>query len=198
MLAAIDCASGDHMAQTTTEPTIHELSATELHSMLGDDDVMLVDVREPDESVKSRIEGAVLRPLSAFDPLSLPSDATRIVLHCHSGRRSAEAAQMLMGAGRAEVWQLRGGIEAWKRAGLPVIGNARAPISIMRQVQITAGLLVLVGLALGVLVWPWFLLISAFIGAGLMFAGTSGCCGMAAVLARMPWNRVFRPAPKRS
>ena len=64
-----------------------------------------------------------------------------------------------------------------------------APIDIMRQVQIGAGSLVLIGVALGALVAPGFYALSAFVGAGLLFAGATGFCGMAHLLARMPWNR---------
>jgi hypothetical protein len=63
----------------------------------------------------------------------------------------------------------------------------------MRQVQITAGSLVALGTALGWFVSPWFLILSGFVGCGLMFAGLSGWCGMAMMLGRMPWNRVKAP-----
>jgi rhodanese-related sulfurtransferase len=101
-------------------------------------------------------------------------------------------------AGWPDVWQLKGGIEAWRKAGFPVVGNAKAPISIMRQVQIAAGSIVLVGVVLGMLVSPWMLGISAFVGAGLVFSGASGTCGMAAMLSLMPWNRVLRTGPRES
>ena len=80
-------------------------------------------------------------------------------------------------------------------AGLPLFVDKRAPIPIMRQVQITAGSLVLLGAILGTWVAPAFYGLSAFVGAGLMFAGISGWCGMAKLLAFMPWNRrAARPA----
>jgi rhodanese-related sulfurtransferase len=82
-----------------------------------------------------------------------------------------------------------GGIEAWKKAGLPVLRDARQPMEMQRQVQITAGTLVLLGVVLGHFASPAFYAISAFVGAGLTFAGISGWCGMAKLLALMPWNR---------
>ena len=66
----------------------------------------------------------------------------------------------------------------------------------MRQVQIVAGSLVLLGVVLGTTVSPLFLLLSGFVGAGLVFAGLSGWCGMAQLLALAPWNRVGRPQPE--
>jgi rhodanese-related sulfurtransferase len=94
-----------------------------------------------------------------------------------------------MGGG-VEAFNLAGGIEAWKQAGLPVeVDRAVSRISIMRQVQIVAGSFVLAGAALAYWVSPWFLIVPAFFGAGLLFAGLSGTCGMAALLSVMPWNR---------
>ena len=84
-------------------------------------------------------------------------------------------------AGPREVYHLPGGLRAWKRAGLAVERSPGAGgLSLPRQVQIVAGSLVVLGVALGAAVSPWFLLLSAFIGAGLVFSGASGTCGMAA------------------
>ena len=84
---------------------------------------------------------------------------------------------------------LDGGLDAWKKAGLPVRDNAKAPLPMNRQVQITAGTLVLAGVLVGGFIHPAGYALSGFIGAGLIFAGASGWCGMANVLAAMPWNR---------
>lgn len=149
---------------------------------------VVVDVREPEEFAREHIAGARLVPLSRFDPGAVPVGKT-VVLHCKSGRRSAEAAARLGGAG---VYQLKGGIDAWKGAGLPVASNPKVPISIMRQVQIVAGSMVALGTVLGASVSAWFLVIPAFVGLGLTFAGLTGTCGLAAVLGAMPWNKAFR------
>ena len=88
---------------------------------------------------------------------------------------------------------LQGGIDAWKKAGLPVTVDRTAPIPVMRQVQIAAGGLVVLGAVLGATVAPAFYLLSGFVGAGLVFAGTTGFCGMARILEMMPWNRARPP-----
>ena len=88
-----------------------------------------------------------------------------------------------------ETYILEGGLDAWKKAGLPVTLDRSQPIDIIRQVQIVAGSLVLSGVVLGALVAPGFYALSGFVGAGLLFAGISGFCGMARLLAVMPWNR---------
>ena len=94
-------------------------------------------MREPDEHARERIAGARLAPLSRFDPEGLAAEPGKfLVFHCNSGNRTT---QRLLRAGEREVYQLAGGLQAWKRAGLPVIGDRKAPLPIMRQVQITAG-----------------------------------------------------------
>lgn len=177
------------------ECRLRDIAPSELKQWLDAGKAIVVDVREPDEYTAERIEGALSRPLSAFNPANLPAgDGKTVVLHCRSGKRSGEAAQRMFAAGRTEVCHLKGGLSAWVAAGLPVKKLARAPISIMRQVQITAGSLVFVGTVLGAFVSPWFLILSGFIGAGLVFAGISGTCGMATMLSYMPWNKAFRGA----
>lgn len=157
---------------------------------------VLIDVREGDEHAREHIEGAQLMPLSRFDPAkvaALANSGRRVILHCRSGRRSAEASRMCvpLAGGDAPLLTLTGGIDAWKAAGLPVVASRAAPpISIMRQVQLIVGVCTLIGSALAWFVDPAFVGIPAFFGAGLAFAGASGTCAMASLLAAMPWNRV--------
>ena len=88
-----------------------------------------------------------------------------------------------------DAYVLEGGLDAWKKAGLPVLADASQPLELQRQVQIAAGSLIVLGAVLGATVSPWFHALSGFVGAGLVFAGVSGFCGLARVLMRMPWNR---------
>lgn len=170
---------------------VNEVDPKTVSEWLDRGDVVLMDVREGFEYGTERIEAAQHRPLSKFDPGEIAaSGEKRIVFQCRTGNRSRKAATMFAAERGVPVFNLAGGIEGWKRAGLPVKRAAGAPkIDIMRQVQVTAGALVTVGAALGAFVSPWFLIISAFVGCGLMFAGLSGWCGMAKMLALMPWNR---------
>ena len=89
---------------------------------------------------------------------------------------------------------LAGGLDAWKKAGLPVKADTKQPLELMRQVQMAAGGLILVGALLGTLAHPAFWGLSAFVGAGLFVAGATGFCGMARLLAVMPWNRRMKRA----
>jgi rhodanese-related sulfurtransferase len=104
-----------------THGLLHELDAGQTHALLRSRQAVLIDVREPGEFEAERIPGALLFPLSGFDPQCLPGDGSkRIILQCGTGRRSAQAAQRLLDAGSAQAWHLAGGIKAWKEAGLPL------------------------------------------------------------------------------
>jgi rhodanese-related sulfurtransferase len=148
----------------------------------------LIDIRSADEHARERIPGALNVPLDQIG--DLPRDEQPIIFHCKSGMRtSANAATLAAASNGSQAHILLGGIDAWRNAGHATIADQSQPIEIMRQVQITAGALVLVGVLLGLFVAPGFFGLSAFIGAGLMFAGITGWCGMANLLRIMPWNR---------
>ena len=153
---------------------------------------VLVDIRERDEHARERIEGARHHALTMLDNehLARPGDDV-LIFHCRSGARTTQNAAQLAGSVPAgvETYLLDGGIEAWKKAGLPVTVDRKAPLPIMRQVQIGAGSLVVLGTLLGATVSPGFYLLAGFVGVGLVFAGVTGFCGMANLLALMPWNR---------
>jgi rhodanese-related sulfurtransferase len=175
---------------TMQECDVVEITPDDLKGWMASGDTVLIDVREPSEHAGERIHGAQNVPLGTIDPSSLrvKHGDKRVVFHCRSGTRSSEAATKFS-AVEAQTFHLKGGIEAWKRSGKPTVRSAGAPkIDVMRQVQITAGSLVLAGVLLGAFVSPWFLILSGFVGGGLMFAGLSGWCGMAKLLAVMPWN----------
>ncbi len=152
---------------------------------------VLVDIREADEHARERIPGARHHALSRLGTESPARDGDDIVIfHCRSGMRTqSNAGALAASAAGCEAYVLEGGLDAWKKAGLPVAKDSKKPIEIMRQVQIGAGGLVLLGVLLGTFVHPNFYALSGVVGAGLLFAGVTGFCGMARVLALMPWNR---------
>lgn len=190
--------SGPSATPASSSP--REAEPTQVAEWMRSRGALLFDVREADEHARERIAGATLVPLSRFDAGAVKGAAhggATIVLHCRSGRRSADAARMLMSAGvpAEKLVSMRGGIEAWKQSGLPVeVDTKVSRISILRQVQLVVGSMVLAGSAMAWLVHPAFLIVPAFFGSGLMFAGASGTCGMALMLERMPWNRAARAA----
>jgi len=166
-----------------------ELDAAELFQGLGQDTITLVDVREPVEFTAAHIPRAINLPLSRLQPEQISHlDSQTLVLYCRSGQRSHQASQRLAQAG-IRCSQLKGGILAWTAAGYPLEKNAQAPISLFRQVQIVAGSLVVIGTVAGVWVSPWWLLLSGFVGAGLVFAGITDTCALGMLLAKLPYNQ---------
>ncbi|MEA5418600.1 rhodanese-like domain-containing protein [Spirulina sp. CCNP1310] len=174
----------------TTQTEIQAIAPKTLKQWLEQGQVTLVDVREPSEYAGERIPGAHRVSLSSFDPAQIPTEADKtLILYCESGSRSSQAARRMIIAGYESVIHLEGGMNAWKQAGFLTQVNKNAPISIMRQVQIIAGTLILTGTLLGAFVNPAFLFLSGFVGAGLTFAGVSGTCAMAMLLAKLPYNQ---------
>lgn len=150
----------------------------------------LIDIREPDEFAREHIPGARSLPLSTLQRGHLDVEPKGdVVFHCKSGMRTNANCAQLAGHVDGEAYMLTGGLEAWKQAGLTVSTDRRAPLELNRQVQITIGALMLTGVALSVFVAPGFVVLPGILGAGLLTAGLTGWCGMAHLLAAMPWNR---------
>lgn len=169
---------------------LQTIDAKTAKTWLDGGEAVLIDIRDGDEYAREHIAGAHLTPLSGLDEADFPDGREAIaVFLCASGTRTASAAPQILASGFKEVYQLEGGLAGWKRAGLETRINRKAPIGIMRQVQIVTGSLVLLGVVLGWLVSPWFFALSAAVGAGLAFAGLSGTCAMANLLGLLPYNR---------
>jgi rhodanese-related sulfurtransferase len=166
------------------------LQPNEAAELLATRSAVLLDIREADEFARRHVKGALSRPLSQFEQEPQGLDpARKVIFICRSGMRTAANAERLKRGAGGAAYILEGGLDAWAAAGLPVEEDRKAPLEVMRQVQIAAGLLVLLGVGLGITVSPAFLSLSAFVGAGLTVAGATGFCGMARLFALMPWNR---------
>ncbi|MNZ39291.1 Inner membrane protein YgaP [compost metagenome] len=162
----------------------------EMARLLIDQGAVLVDIRAADEHAREHIAAARCLPLEKLAQGMTRFEATQaVIFHCRSGSRTRMNAVCLAACVACDTYVLEGGLDAWKRAGLPVVTDPRQPLELQRQVQIVAGSMVLTGAVLGAAVSPWFHLLSGFIGAGLVFAGVSGFCGLARVLRNAPWNR---------
>lgn len=155
----------------------------------------LIDVRTPAEYQEVHVTFARNVPLDRLDPTSLTSAAKDAPLYviCRTGGRGKQACEKLSAAGFGQVINVEGGTQAWDAAGLPVVRGKKV-MSLERQVRIAAGSLVLLGVILGFGVSQYFFGLSAFIGAGLVFAGITDTCGMGMMLARMPWNQIGSPS----
>lgn len=172
-----------------------ECTVLTLNEKIGNEEFHLVDVREYAEFAGGRVEGAKLLPLGELEKRHTELDhAKPIYVMCRTGRRSGEAQKKLRSLGFTNVINVAGGFEAWKKEDLPFEKDANAPWALERQVRFVAGLLVLLGVILSLAVHPYLIAISAFVGAGLAFAGATDWCGMAMILAKMPWNRSVQAA----
>jgi rhodanese-related sulfurtransferase len=159
----------------------------------SDTGLTLIDVRTPVEYAEVHVPQARNEPLDQFDPKTLLASGQLpreqpVYLLCRSGGRASKAAEKFAKEGLDNAVVVEGGTLAWIDAGLPVNRGTAKVISLERQVRIVAGSLVLIGVLLAIFVHPYFIGLSAFVGAGLVFAGISDWCGMGLLLARMPWN----------
>lgn len=158
---------------------------------LVEKDATLVDVREPAEFKTAHIENSKLHPLGSIhaDHINDYADKT-VVIYCQKGLRGQKACEKILKDNpTANIVNLSGGIESWQQAGFGVKKGESNVLPLDRQVQISIGSLVLCFALLGYFVNPNFVFGAAFMGAGLLFSGLSGFCGLARVMALMPWNR---------
>jgi rhodanese-related sulfurtransferase len=173
--------------------SVTTMSPKQLHDLVqSGTSVELIDVRTPVEYREVHVSFARNVPLDQLDATQLASGRSGsepLYVICRSGSRGKQACEKFLAAGHTNVVNVEGGTLAWDQAGLPVVRGEKT-ISLERQVRIAAGLLVLIGSVLGAFVSPYWIGLSAFVGAGLTFAGITDTCGMGMILARMPWNQV--------
>ncbi|MFG1432014.1 rhodanese-like domain-containing protein [Xanthobacter sp. V2C-8] len=170
------------------------ISIDTLRERIAQGPLTLIDVRTPAEYGEVHIPEARSAPLDALNPQALERAGQverdkPLYLICRTQNRSKAAATAFEKAGFTNVLVVEGGTSAWDAAGYPVARGARKVISLERQVRIAAGTLVVLGVLLAWLVQPLFILLSAFVGAGLVFAGVTDTCGLGLLLTRAPWNQ---------
>jgi len=173
--------------------SVATISPQQLADLRKSAHIHLIDVRTPAEYREVHVAGANNVPLDKLDPMAVirygnGSKDEPLYLICRSGSRGRQACERFLAAGFPNVVNVEGGTLACAEAGLPVT-RGKTMISLERQVRMAAGLLVLIGALLGWLVHPAFIALSAFVGAGLVFAGVTDTCGMGMILARMPWDQ---------
>lgn len=170
---------------------IKRATVNEINELLNNDgECQVIDVREFSEYNTERIADAQLMPLSNFEKHADEIDHTKpVYLMCRTGNRAKQAAERLMNKGFNDIHVIEGGMTAWSGADLPVVRGGSTVWSLERQVRFAAGLFVLAGVLIGAFISPYFYILSAFVGGGLMFSALTDTCGMGMVLARMPWNQ---------
>lgn len=168
---------------------ITTLSPAEAQPLL-EGDAILLDVRRSDEVAAERIDPSswiVLDQLARrTDEVASPGKT--VLCLCNSGARASMAASILQTAGVADVRVIKGGILAWRKAGYSTIVT-KVPLSLERQIRTIAGSLVLLGVILSASVSSWWLILSGFVGCGLIFAGITNNCMMGMMLMKLPYNQ---------
>ena len=174
---------------------ISTFSPRALAQRIADGAVRIIDVRSHAEFRKKRIPDSENIPLNALDnetiaQLKTSKTGTPLCITCQSGVRADNAAKKLSEEGMGNIYLLTGGLDNWTHEGMPVEGAGGKGIPLDRQVRITIGILVIAGTAAYYFSEDirW-LAAPAFLGAGLVFSGLTGFCGLARILAILPWNR---------
>jgi rhodanese-related sulfurtransferase len=154
-------------------------------------DVRLLDVRTPGEYAGVHIPGAYNVPLDTLGEHAAEIRATvdePVVLICQSGARARQAESALKECSMTNLHVLEGGMNGWVAAGETV--NRGAPrVSLERQVRMAAGSVAAIGGVLALVATPAWAVLPVLVGSGLVFAGVTDRCGLAMLLARLPYNR---------
>ena len=179
------------MNSTQTETSIHPHELQ--HHLATGRSARLLDVRTPGEYAAAHVPGARLIPLDELDAAAFcrerGGDCSPVFVLCQSGGRARRASEKLHRAGAQNCVLVEGGIQAWIDAGLPVNRGESRVLPLMRQVQIAVGSLSAIGAALALTVNLHFAYIPLVGGSGLLFAGITGFCGLAVLLAKTPWTK---------
>lgn len=176
------------MAVSTLPPVLSPVQAAE--ALVTEPGARLLDVRTPAEYQTAHIAGAYNVPLDTLAEHAREIHSVRdpVILVCQSGQRARTADEALRKGGMPNLHVLEGGVNGWIAAGQPVIRGPKR-ISLERQVRIVAGALIATGGLLALGLNPWFALLPALVGSGLVFSGITDTCGMALLLGRLPYNR---------
>jgi rhodanese-related sulfurtransferase len=151
---------------------------------------VIIDIRNPNEHAKEHICNSINIPLEQLKQTDPNQWQDQIVIfHCKSGTRTKNAESIINRFNTRQSYCLSGGIEQWKKCGLKIEVNSAAPLDIMRQVQITIGILILLSVILAYFVSGYFIILTLIAGCGLLLAGITGQCLLAKLLMSLPYNK---------
>jgi len=156
----------------------------------------VLDVRCSAEYRAGHVPGSQLMPIDSLSADTLAQTCKRpslgreetLYIACHAGPRALQAAERLQRSGFKNLALIEGGTRRWEQLGLPLERCGKA-LSLERQVQIVVGSLLVLKVLLGFSVRELFFALTAMLGIGLIITGTTRWCGMARLIARLPWNR---------
>lgn len=175
------------------------ITVLELDELIQSDPTLqLIDVRSQGEYATGHVPKAINIPLDELEERLHDLSTHRVAILCQSGNRAGMACEKLQGT-PGDFVVVEGGTSAWIQAGHQVVKSTKGSTwSLERQVRFGAGLMVLIGTGLAINIAPSMIYLAMFVGGGLTFAGLTNICGMAAILALMPWNRPKAKSTKQS
>ncbi|MFC3092746.1 DUF2892 domain-containing protein [Alteromonas sediminis] len=169
---------------------MNTIAPHDTYSLVNQPTTLFIDVREPAEHATAHIEGSTLAALSKLDKFMIADGISDVVVYCQKGIRAEKAIKQLqIRYAHLRFHNLKGGINGWQEAGLHVVKGQPKGLTLDRQVQLTVGAGVLISTLLAATVsmqWLWF---TGLLGVGLFVTGATGTCGLALLMARMPWNQ---------
>ena len=172
---------------------IKNIDSKTLNNWLNENMAVLIDVREPLEYKIEHIKHAKNIPLSTIclEDVNLPKNKSKkIVMQWRSGSRSKAACEKILKHDSSLIlYNLEGGILDWSQQGFPTTTEKQV-LPLERQVQITLGSIIIFGVVMAYFVSTSWLILPAIIGMGLINAGITGWCGLAKLVARLPWNKI--------
>tara|TARA_R110000868_G_scaffold189695_2_gene432962 strand:+ start:13015 stop:13545 length:531 start_codon:yes stop_codon:yes gene_type:complete len=175
--------------------TIKSILPNQAATWLADGDAILIDVREAEEYKAEHIAYAISLPLSNIEALlaqlNIPQ-SRKIIFQCLKSARGEKACDIASKTSHKEheIYNIEGGITAWKEATLPIVSTQKnIKMSIFRQVQTIVGSMVAIATAAGLYVHEAGFIVAGLLGTALAFAGITGWCGLAMLLNKMPWNK---------
>jgi rhodanese-related sulfurtransferase len=168
---------------------MNTITPKELHEKMKNEDVLLIDVRSSVEYKGEHAKGAQNIPVDTIKGAAQElKKKVEVYVCCGGGSRSGRACNILRNEG-VNVIDVKGGLSEWKKQGLEIESTGKVVISVMRQFLIIAGTLILLGVLLGWYVNPYWYLMSFAVGAGQVFAGSTGICFMTSMIEKLPWNK---------
>jgi len=170
--------------------SVREITAQQAKEMIAKENAQLIDVREPAEHASLHIPESKLHPVGRISAKDIENKEQTLLIYCQKGGRGKSACEKLLNENPdLKVYNITGGIEHWQKSGFDTKKGDSNMLPLDRQVQLSIGIMLIVFSALALTVSNAFVWVTAIIGMGLFVAGSTGFCGMARVVAMMPWNQ---------
>jgi rhodanese-related sulfurtransferase len=170
--------------------TVRHITAQQAKELMAKENAQLIDVREPAEHANVHIPNSKLHPVGKISATDIENTEQALLIYCQKGARGKNACEKLLSENPdLNIYNISGGIEHWQQSGFDTQKGNSNMLPLDRQVQLSIGIMLLIFSALALTISNAFVWVVAFIGMGLFIAGSTGFCGLARIVAMMPWNQ---------